>query len=83
MWIRSQDKTKLLNLNNAQMLTISKSYGSRDRDGNALKSAIVLQYTSTMSVSLGLYKDSDEAIGIIKNIVDFMENNNKTIFEMP
>lgn len=83
MWIRSQDKTKLYNLHNAQALTISKSYGSRDRDGKQLNSAIVLQHNSTSSVSLGLYACENDCVRILDDIARFMSEHNSEIFEMP
>lgn len=83
MWIRSQDKTKLYNLHNAQSLMISKSYGSRDREGNKLNSAIVLQHTSTNAVSLGLYACENDCIRILDDIARFMSEHNSEIFEMP
>ena len=83
MWIRSQDRTKLYNLHNAQAITISKSYGSRDREGNKLNSAIVLQYTSTSVVSLGLYSCENDCVRIIDDIARAMSEHENEIFEMP
>ena len=43
MWIRTQDKTKIVNTDHVQIMTTSKSYGVQDSDGKALTSAIIFQ----------------------------------------
>lgn len=83
MWLRSQDKTKLLNLDRAQQIALSKSYGSKDSNGNKLNSAIVLQHENTAVVSIGLYKDIEEAMSVMEQITKFMENGQEAVFQMP
>lgn len=83
MWLRSQDKTKLVNLRNIEHITISKSYGSKDNDGNKLNSAIVIQYSPSSVTSMGLYKNTEDAMRIMGEIEKFLENNEENVFQMP
>lgn len=86
MWLISQNKSKLINLTEIQYITLSKSYGSKDKDGNHLKSAIVVQFspnTSTNVVSIGLYKNDEEAISVIEKIYTFIDNDEGKVFHMP
>lgn len=83
MWLRSQDKTKLVNLKEIQYITISKSYGSKDGEGNKLNSAIVIQYSQSSVISMGLYKNIEDAMRIMGEIEKFLENNEEKVFQMP
>lgn len=83
MWLRTQDKTKLINLRDIQYITISKSYGSKDNDGNKLNSAIVAQCSSTNTVSLGLYQSVEDSMSVMEQIESCIENDESEVFHMP
>lgn len=79
MWIRSQDKMKLYNLDKAGFIRISKSYGSKDKNGNKLTAAIVLEN----STSLGLYNTETDALNVINSIERFISEGVNNVFQMP
>ena len=81
MWLRTQDKTKLINLREVQYITISKSYGSKDGDGNNLNSAIVINYPT--AISLGLYQNVEESMRVMSEIERFIQNDEEKVFQMP
>ena len=83
MWIRTQDKTKIVNTDHVQIITTSKSYGVQDKDGNALTSAIIFQPVQGSVVSMGVYHDVDESYEIMGKIMDFIASGEKTTFQMP
>lgn len=84
MWISTQDKTKLINTALIQLITLSKSYGSRDAYGKKLETAITAQFTSSNAgVSLGLYHNDNEAKTIIEQITNAIADNSVSVFQMP
>lgn len=83
MWLRSQDKTKLINLRNIEHITISKSYGSKDSSGNKLNSAIVIQQSPSSITSIGLYKNIEDSMQVMGEIQNFIENGESKVFQMP
>ena len=83
MWIRTQDKTKIVNTDHVQIMTTSKSYGVQDSDGKALTSAIIFQPIQGSVISMGIYHDIDESYAIMDKIMDFIASGEKTAFQMP
>ena len=83
MWVRTQDKTKIVNTDHIQYMTTSKSYGSKDSAGKALCSAIIFQPVQGSVISMGLYHDIYEAQEIMDKILEFLSSGDSRIFEMP
>lgn len=83
MWIKTQDKTKIVNTDHVQFMTTSKSYGSKDNDGKPLCSAIIFQPVQGSVISMGLYHDIYEAEEVMKQVVEFLSSGDRNIFEMP
>ncbi len=83
MWIRTQDKSKIINMGHIQYITISKSYGSKDSDGKQLSSAIIFQPSQGSVISMGLYHDIYEAQEIMDKLMELLSSDTATIFQMP
>ena len=83
MWIRTQDKSKIVNTDHVQIITTSKSYGVQDKDGKALTSAIIFQPVQGSVISMGVYHDIYESREIMDKIMDYIASGEKTTFQMP
>ncbi len=83
MWLRSQDKTKLINLRNVENIGIAKSYGGKDGEGNKLNAAIVIQSSPSNAQSVGLYRNTETAMDILRKLEDFISSEQEKVFQMP
>lgn len=83
MWIRTQDKTKIVNTDHIQLMTTSKSYGSKDSEGKLLTTAIIFQPSQGSVISMGLYHDIYESQEIMDKIMEFIASGEKNTFQMP
>ena len=83
MWIRTQDKTKIVNTDHVQFMTTSKSYGSKDSKGEALTSAIIFQPVQGSVISMGLYHDIYESQEVMDKIMEHIASGKTGTFQMP
>jgi hypothetical protein len=83
MWIRTQDKTKIVNTDHVQLITTSKSYGSKDSKGEALTSAIIFQPIHGSVISMGLYHDIYESREVMDKIMEYIASGKENTFQMP
>lgn len=77
MWIRSQDKHSICNLDNIDCIT--DSY-----DGNPKKTIIEISaFNQKEKTVLGYYKTRKRVIEVLDEICNYYESNENGVFQMP